>query len=64
MIIDMYSPYVSLIKKMFPNTQIIIDKFYLAELISISLNKTRIMIMKKHKKHHRTFKRYWGLILK
>ena len=63
-IIDMYSPYVSLIKKMFPNASIIIDKFHLTQLISRSLNKTRIMIMKKHKNHHRKFKRYWKLILK
>jgi transposase len=63
-IIDMYSPYVSLIKKMFPNAQIIIDKFHLTQLISRSLNKTRIMIMNKYKKHHRKFKRYWRLILK
>ena len=63
-IIDMYSPYISLIKKMFPNASIIIDKFHLTQLISRSLNKTRIMIMKKYKKHHRKFKRYWKLILK
>lgn len=63
-IIDMYSPYVSLIKKMFPNANIIIDKFHLTQLISRSLNKTRIMAMKKHKQHHRKFKRYWKLILK
>ena len=63
-IIDMYSPYVSLIKKMFPNASIIIHKFHLTQLISRSLNKTRIMIMKKYKKHHRKFKRYWRLILK
>ena len=63
-IIDMYSPYVSLIKKMFPNANIIIDKFHLTQLISRSLNKTRIMIMKKHKQHYRKFKRYWKLILK
>ena len=63
-IIDMYSPYVSLIKKMFPNASIIIDKFHLTQLISRSLNKTRIMTMKKHKNHHRKFKRYWKLILK
>ena len=60
----MYSPYVSLIKKMFPNANIIIDKFHLTQLISRSLNKTRIMVMKKHKQHHRKFKRYWKLILK
>lgn len=63
-IIDMYSPYISLIKKMFPNASIIIDKFHLTQLISRSLNKTRIMIMKKHKKHYRKFKRYWRLFLK
>lgn len=62
--IDMYSPYVSLIKKMFPNASIIIDKFHLSQLISRSLNKTRVNVMKKHKKHHRKFKRYWKLILK
>ena len=63
-IIDMYSPYISLIKKMFPNASIIIDNFHLTQLISRSLNKTRIMIMKKYKVHHRKFKRYWRLILK
>ena len=45
-VIDMYSPYISLIKKMFPNANIIIDKFHLVNLISTSLNKTRIKIMK------------------
>lgn len=63
-VIDMYSPYISLIKKMFPNAQIIIDKFHLSHLISNSLNKTRIKVMNKNKKYQRKFKRYWRLILK
>ena len=63
-VIDMYSPYISLIQKMFPNAQIIIDKFHLIQLISRSLNKTRIMIMKKDKTNYNKFKRYWKLILK
>lgn len=63
-VIDMYSPYVSLILKMFPNAKIIIDKFHLTQLISRSLNKTRIMAMKKDKKHYNKMKRYWKLILK
>ena len=62
--IDMYSPYVSLIKKMFPNAKIIIDKFHLTQLISRALNKTRIRVMNKDKKNHRKLKRYWRLILK
>lgn len=63
-IIDMYSPYISLIKKMFPNANIIIDKFHLTQLISRSLNKTRIKAMNNDKKNYRKFKRYWRLILK
>lgn len=63
-VIDMYSPYISLIQKMFPNAQIIIDKFHLVQLISKSLNKTRIMIMKKDKANYNKFKRYWKLLLK
>ena len=63
-VIDMYSPYISLIKKMFPNADIIIDKFHLVQLISTSLNKTRINLMKKDKKNYNKLKRYWRLILK
>lgn len=63
-VIDMYSPYITLIQKMFPNAKIIIDKFHLTQLISRSLNKTRIMVMKKDKKNYNKFKRYWKLILK
>lgn len=62
--IDMYSPYISLIKQMFPNADIIIDKFHLTQLISRSLNKTRIMVMKKDKTNYNKLKRYWKLILK
>ena len=62
--IDMYSPYVTLIQKMFPNAKIIIDKFHLVQLISRSLNKTRIKAMKKSDKNYNKLKRYWRLILK
>lgn len=63
-IIDMYAPYVSLIQKMFPNAQIIIDTFHLVQLISRSLNKTRIRSMKSNKSAYNKMKRYWKLILK
>lgn len=63
-IIDMYSPYVVLIQKMFPNAQIIIDTFHLVQLISRSLNKTRIRAMKSNKNSYNKMKRYWKLILK
>ena len=63
-VIDMYSPYISLIQKMFPNAKIIIDKFHIINLISTSLNKTRIRLMKKSNKDYKKLKRYWRLILK
>jgi len=63
-VIDMYSPYISLIKMMFPNAKIVIDKFHLIQLISRSLNKTRIMYMKKDKRNYNKLKRYWKNILK
>lgn len=63
-VIDMYSPYISLINKMFPNANIIVDKFHIIQLLSRSLNKTRIMIMKNDKKNYNKMKRYWKLLLK
>ena len=62
-VIDMYSPYISLIKKMFPNAEIIIDKFHLINLVSTALNKTRINITKNDKKNYNKLKRYWKLLL-
>ena len=56
-VIDMYSPYISLIKKMFPNAEIIIDKFHLVNLISNSINKTRINIMNNDTKKYNKLKR-------
>ena len=63
-VIDMYTPYVSLIKVMFPDAKIVIDKFHLIELISRSLNKTRIKLMNKNKDNYNKIKRYWKNILK
>ena len=63
-VIIMYSPYISLILKIFPNASIIIDKFHLNQLISKVFNKTRIMAIKRNKKDYRKLKRYWKLLLK
>ena len=63
-VIDVYAPYISLIKMMFPNAQIVIDKFHLIQLISRALNKTRIRVMKKNKDNYNKLKNYWKNILK
>ena len=62
-VIDMYTPYITLIKEYFPNALIIIDMFHIVQLISRSLNKTRIKIMRNNKENYRKFKRYWRLFL-
>ena len=63
-VIDMYAPYISLKKMMFPNVKIVIDKFHLIQLISRALNKTRIRVMKKNKDNYNKLKNYWKNILK
>ena len=63
-VIDMYAPYISLIKELFPHAKIVLDPFHLVQHLSRALNKTRIRFMKKFKKHSRKFKRYWRLFLK
>ena len=66
-VIDMYSPYMTLIKKVFPNAKIILDRFHIVQLFTRSLNKTRIRIMnhyKKDSKEYKRLKKYWKLLLK
>ena len=66
--IDMYKPYILLIKDLFPNAKISIDRFHLVQLINRSFNKVRIQIMNKHKNQngrlYRKLKYYWKLLLK
>lgn len=65
--IDIYTPYMSLIKEMFPNAKIILDKFHIVNLLSRALNKTRINTMKNFSTksmQYKRLKRYWKLILK
>ena len=61
---DMYTPYKELVKALFPNARIIIDRFHIVQLISRSLNQTRTAVMKNDKVNYNKFKRYWKLLLK
>lgn len=63
-VMDMYTPYIGLIEKWFPNAIIIIDLFHVVQLITNRLNKTRIITMKSNKEDRNKYKRYWRLILK
>ncbi len=44
--IDIYMPYMSLIKECFPNAKIIIDRFHIIQLLNRALQKTRVDKMK------------------
>lgn len=67
-VIDMYSPYVSLISRIFPKAKVSIDRFHLVQLVNRAFNKTRIAIMKKYVKKdtplYNKLKKYWKLFLK
>ena len=64
-VMDMYKPYVSLAKKMFPKAKIIFDKFHIINNLSRALDKARIKLMKNvDDKAYRKFKRYGKLLLK
>jgi len=60
-VIDMYSPYISLVKKIFPNARIIFDRFHMVQLFSRSLLKTRIRTMNCYPTYYTKFKNNWRL---
>lgn len=69
--IDMNAGYVNVIKEMFPQAKITVDRFHLVQLINRSMNKCRVRIMNTLKtsngedmKKYRRLKRYWKLLLK
>jgi len=71
-VIDMYSPYMSLAKRLFPKAQLIIDRFHIVKLIGEAMKSTRVEIMNGFKrssdleamKKYRKLKRYWMLLQK
>ncbi|HEL2505624.1 TPA: ISL3 family transposase [Streptococcus suis] len=66
-VIDMYEPYITLIKKLFPNASIIFDRFHIVNHLSRALSKTRIDVMKKFSTksmEYKRLKKYWKLIQK
>lgn len=63
-IMDMFEPYYSLFKKIFPNAILITDKFHVVALASNTLKCTRVKCMKKDKKNYNKLKHYWKLIQK
>ena len=65
---DMYSPYIQVIKDCFPNAEMIIDRFHIVQLLNRALNQVRIQEMKKirylRSRDYRKLKKQWRLVLK
>lgn len=62
--IDMYEPYIQLIRSCFPNAKIVTDRFHIIQLINRSFNSTRVQVMKNNKQYYARYKRYWKILLK
>ena len=66
--IDMYEPYMSLIKQLFPNAKIIIDRFHIVQSLNRVLNMSRVHVMNCYRTSNRLlynkYKSYWKLFLK
>ncbi|MHC5216425.1 ISL3 family transposase [Enterococcus sp. LJL128] len=71
-VIDRYAPYVSLVKKLFPNTQLIIDRFHIVQHIGRTFRTQRMkettrLLQSKESKLRSTgkqMKKYWKLLQK
>ncbi len=66
-IMDMNASYPYAIKEIFPNAEIIIDRFHIIQQLNRALNNKRIQVMKEQKnkesRHYTKLKRYWKFVL-
>lgn len=66
-VVDMYKPYMELIKRCFPNASIIIDRFHIAQHMVRAMNRIRIQVMKSFNRKslaYKLLKKYWKHLLK
>ena len=62
---DMFSPYYTLAKQLFPNAKIVLDRFHIVQHMSRAMSRVRVQIINQfHRKSHeyKAIKRYWKLI--
>ena len=66
-VIDMNSGYKSVIRELFPNAKIVIDRFHIVQLVNRAFNKYRVSFMNsikdKKKELYRQLKCYWKNLL-
>ncbi|HFK5933763.1 TPA: transposase, partial [Enterococcus faecium] len=71
LVMDMNASYCQLLKTVFPNAEIVTDRFHIVQHINRSFNQLRVQIMNRfrtshseNQKKYRRLKRYWKLLLK
>ena len=71
LVMDMNASYCQLLKTIFPNAQLVTDRFHIVQHINRSFNQFRVQIMNRlrdsrseNQKKYRRLKRYWKLLLK
>lgn len=66
--IDLYTPYLEVIRTSFPNAKIVIDRFHIVKLLNETINSVRIKAMNIVKNSrpsdYRKLKKQWKLLLK
>ncbi|MDY2513399.1 transposase, partial [Weissella confusa] len=65
--VDLFTPYRAMIKDLFPNANIVADRFHVVTQAYRELNKVRISVMKQFgsdSKEYRQLKRFWKLLMK
>ena len=64
---DMNASYQNLIKAVFPNAVIVVDRFHIVQHMNRNFNQLRVVIMKQFSAkstQQKTLKRYWKVLLK
>lgn len=71
LVMDMNASYCQLLKMVFPNSQLVSERFHIVQPINRSFNQFRVQIMNhfrdsrsENQKKYRRLKRYWKLLLK
>ena len=65
--VDLFTPYRAMIKDLFPNANIVADRFHVVTQAYSEINKVRISVMKQFgsdSKEYRQLKRFWKLLMK
>ncbi|MCY3029010.1 ISL3 family transposase [Aerococcus sp. JJEM-2022a] len=66
--IDMYSPYIEVIRACFPNAKILFDRFHVIQHLNLAINSVRIQLMNQIRyqspRDYRKLKQLWKLPLK